>query len=119
MLPPANNLADADVRLIVPVPVTVRPVALAAVKPVVPASDQVPEPIASTLVPELPGTKLIPAALPLNVKLYPFASKVPLTSVRPNVPEVLVTKASCNVTDPPGVLIVNGCVNVLPALVIV
>ena len=30
-----------------------------------------------------------------------------------------VTKASCKVTEPPGVLIVNGCVNVLPALVIV
>ena len=56
---------------------------------------------------------------PVKEKLYPFASNVPLVRVKADDALLLLTKASCKVTDQPGVSIVNACVNVFPALVIV
>ena len=75
MLPPAKVLADADVRLIVPVPVTVRFVDVAADQGEVPAIVQVPEPIATVLV----VVALVATEAPeeFKVTLNPFASKVP------------------------------------------
>lgn len=121
MSPPAKVLADADVRLIVPVPVTVRLVDVLVFHPIEPvaepAIDQVPEPTAIVLTADVVLTKDEP--LPLKVRLYPFASTVPELSVTAPPLLLFVLKASCNVTEPLGVSIANACVNVLPALVIV
>ena len=74
MPPPAKVLADALVRLIMPVPVTVRFDEVPKLKAEPPASDvvHVPEPNAIVRANE-------PAALmpPFIVTLYPFALKVP------------------------------------------
>ena len=92
MPPPANVLADADVRLIVPVPVTVRPVAVAALQTVGdPAKVQVPAPMAAVRVFEFELLN-VPA---LNVTLYPFASKVPVVKIKA-APEKEMLKASCS-----------------------
>ncbi len=117
MPPPANVLADALVRLIVPVPVTVRLVDVAVFHPPVPAIVQVPEPMASVLVVEPEEATL--DALPDSVTLYPFASKVPVVTLM--VPAVVLEQlnASCNVNEPPGLFKSMPCVNVLPALVMV
>ena len=50
MPPPLKILVDAEVRLIVPVPVTVRFVAVAVFQPPVPAMVHVPEPMATVRV---------------------------------------------------------------------
>ncbi len=114
MPPPANVLADALVRLIVPVPVTVRLVEVLADHADVPAIVQVPEPIAIVLVVEtLVAT---PELAEVNDTLYPAASNVPAINAVFAEEQI---NASCNVTDPLGVLTLNPCVNVLPALVIV
>ena len=115
MLPPANVLVDELVRLIVPVPVTVRLVDVAAVQ--VPTNVQVPEPIPIVLV-LLLLADTAPEA-PDKVTLYVTALKVPAVIVSAEAEATFVIKASCKVTDPLGVLIVNNCVNVLLALVIV
>ena len=65
--PPANVLELALVRLIVPVPVTVRFVAVAALQPPVPAIVKVPEPIAIVLT-EAPEVET-PEAAPERVRL--------------------------------------------------
>ena len=83
----------------------------------VPPMDHVPEPIAMVRVLELLLEK--PPAAPDKETLYEEASNVPFVSVKTVDTDWLNVKASCNVTDPPGVLMVNVCVNVLPALVIV
>ena len=117
MPPPANVLADADVRLIVPVPVTVRLVAVLACQAVpLPAIVQVPEPIAIVLVFVL--LEDTAEDEPLRVTLYPFASNVPAVMLSALVVRLIVY-ASCSVTEPPGLFTVNGCVKVFPALVTV
>ena len=70
MPPPAKVLADADVRLIVPVPVTVRLVDGSASHIVVPlpAIVQVPEPTAMLLTLEV-SSALTPPVAPLMVTL--------------------------------------------------
>lgn len=100
MPPPAKVLADADVRLIVPAPVTVRFVDGAALKPPVPEIVQVPEPKASVLV-ELELLAMPPEA-PDTVTLYVDASKVPETWLMADDELKLTVKASCRVNDPPG-----------------
>jgi len=118
MPPPEKVLADADVRLIVPVPVTVRLVDVAVLQ-AAPAPEivHVPEPIAIVLVLELVLENVLE---PLDKEtLYEEASNVPLVTVKTPPTDWLKVKASCSVTDPPGVLIVNVFGNVLPALVIV
>ena len=78
MPPPAKVLADADVRLIVPVPVTVRFVDTPADHAVAaPEIVQVPEPIASVLTFVLLVLTKGPEPVPVNVTLYVAASKVP------------------------------------------
>ncbi len=74
MPPPLKVLADALVRLIVPVPVTVRFDEVLMLKAEPPASDvvHVPEPNAIVRANELAA--LMPPSI---VTLYPFASKVP------------------------------------------
>jgi len=116
MPPPANVLEDPLVRLIVPVPVTVRFDPL-TFHPPVPESVQVPELIASVLV-ALPWLATPPDA-PEIVTLYPFALKVPDIWLNAEDDPKLVFSASCSVTVPPGLSVVILCVNVLPALVIV
>ena len=77
MPPPTNVLADALVKLIVPVPVTVKFVAVTALNAVPDvAIDHVPEPIAIVLV-VVPETLYAAEPELLSVKLNPFASKVP------------------------------------------
>ena len=110
---PEKFFADALVRLIVPVPVIVVDVASGPPQGVVDPSDHVPEPISITFV--VAALETIPPAL--KVTLYTFALNVPEATVKPVVDELV--NASCNVTEPLGVLIVSGCVNVFPALVIV
>ena len=111
--PPAKILADPEVRVTVPVPVTVRLVEVAALHAVPdPAIVQVPEPTAMVLVFELLLDRTDDAPVKDMLKL--LALKVPLV-IRSVLP--LVEKASCSVTDPPGVTKVMGCVNVFPALV--
>ena len=111
MPPPANVLPEAPVRLMVPVPVTVRLVAVAQLQG-----------IAETLrvhVPEPTATVLVDVPVPMKLKevtLYPLASNVPADKVN-GADDALGVKASCSVTEPPGVLTVIGCVNDLPALV--
>ena len=75
MPPPANVLAEPEVRLIVPVPVTVRLVDVEALHGEVPAIVQVPEPTATVLA----VVVLVATEEPeeFNVTLNPFASKVP------------------------------------------
>ena len=102
----------------VPVPVTVRLVDVEAFHaPVVPAIDQVPEPTAIVLVP-VPDAFTPPKA-PDNVTLNVTALNVPCVRVNTPAKDWLATKLSCSVTDPLGVSMVNACVNVFPALVIV
>ena len=80
MPPPAKVLADALVRLIVPVPVIVRFVELGAFQTVPePAIVQVPEPTAIVRVPVPVLDK--PLAAPLNETLYTAASNVPCVIV--------------------------------------
>ena len=118
MPPPAKVLALALVRLMVPVPVTVRLVDVEALHaPVVPAIDQVPEPMAIVLV-SVPDAAT-EAAAPDKVTLNVAASNVPFVRVNTPAKDWLAANASCSVTDPPGVSMVNACVKVLPALVIV
>ena len=115
--PPANVLVDALVSLMVPVPVTVHPVD-GFVLHVEPAIVHTPEPTATVLVDDPPPAKTL--ELPDKVTFFPLASKVPAVNVSAVTPDKLVLNASTSVTDPPGVLMVNGCVNVAaPALVIV
>ena len=104
-------------RLIVPVPVTVRLVVVTVVHAVPPpAIVHVPEPTAIVRVFELLDDTADDE--PLSVTLYPLALKVP--AVMNRLDDVrLIVYASCSVTDPPGVLTVNGCVKVIPALVTV
>lgn len=117
MPPPAKVLAEAEVREMVPVPVTVRLVKVPVPHPLVPANVHVPDPIAMVLMFVL---LLLTPELPLlNVTLKVAASNVPLVIVKAFAPELLDTNASCNVTEPPGESIINCCINVLPALVIV
>jgi hypothetical protein len=116
MSPPAKVLAEDEVRLMVPVPVTVRLVEVAAFHAVLePASVHVPDPTAIVLVFEL--DELTAEDDPERVTLKVAASNVPF--VIRNALDKLVPKASCNVTDPFGVSIAKPCVNVAPALVIV
>ena len=97
----------------VPVPVTVKP-ALEALKGFPDtARVQVPDPIAKVLV-----------AVPAFVKNEPALDIVQLYTLASNVPDVsdkpwLIVIASCSVTDPLGLSMVNPCVKVLPALVMV
>ena len=115
MPPPAKVLAEAEVREIVPVPVTVRLVEVAADHAVpLPAIVIVPEPIASVLVCVPESTN--PVEAPEQLKLYPFISNVPDVSVKD---EPVQVSESCNVTEPVKLLSNRVCVNVLPALVIV
>ena len=83
MPPPAKVLAEAEVRLMVPVPVTVRLVEVAVFHPPVPAIVQVPEPIASVRVVALDAVKAVPA--PNNVTLYVLASNVPASNSKRSV----------------------------------
>jgi hypothetical protein len=88
MPPPAKVLADAEVRLMVPVPVTVRLVeVLVAQADVVPEIVHVPEPTAIVLVFEL--EEFTPAAAPDRVTLYVAASNVPRVIVNTSFPLVL------------------------------
>ena len=114
MPPPVNCLEDAEVKLIVPVPVTVVFAGTPTFQTVLlPANVQVPEPTAIVLdVAEFPKNA---AEAPVIEKLDVAALKVPEKTVK----LLLVEKASCNVTEPPGVVMANGCGNVFPALVIV
>ena len=120
MPPPAKVLADADVRLIVPVPVTVRFVEVAAAHAVELAAGivQVPEPTATVLARVLADKSTV-ALAPEKVTLYVAASNVPAFIRNAADTLTLVVNASCNVTEPEGDSIVNACVNVPPALVIV
>ena len=104
MPPPAKVLADADVRLIVPVPVMV--VDVFAVHPFVPATVHVPEPIA-TVFAVVVAVVLIPTVEPDMVTLYVPASNVPESILKALPFAFELAKASCKVTEPPGVLIVN------------
>ncbi len=120
MPPPANVLADADVRLIVPVPVTVRLVDVPQLHEIAldtPASVHVPEPISTVRVFEFEEVNRDEALE--SVKLYPAAENVPLFKLKGVEPLALEVKASPKDTDPLRVSIVNACVNVFPALVIV
>ena len=77
----------------------------------------VPEPTAMVLVFEF--DELTAEDDPERVTLKVAASNVPFVITNALEVDKLVPKASCNVTDPPGVSIVKPCVNVRPALVIV
>ena len=104
-------LAEPEVKLIVPVPVTVSPVEVALHTVPEPVRVHVPEPMAAVLV-------LVPLRLtPPVVILYEPASKVPVVIIN-DCPLAVNVAASCNVTDPDGVFIVIVCVNDFPALVI-
>ena len=118
MPPPVKVLADADVRLIVPVPVTVSPVEVAAFQPPELEIVQVPEPMFIDLIFVL-AEEIAPCVdAPDNVKLYPFASSVPVVIViAAAAPAELTVHASCKTTEPLGEFIVKNCGNVLPALV--
>ena len=105
MPPPSKVLADALVRLMVPVPVTVRLVEVAAFHPPVPDIANVPEPTAIVLVPVPDVATELDA--PDNVTLYPLASKVPVDTVIAPAAFLSQTKAFCNVTDPPGLSIIK------------
>ena len=90
-----------------PEPVTVRLVVVKVTHAdVVPEIDQVPEPTAIVLVLEF--DELTPEAAPDKVTLYVAASKVPAVITKAFAVELLVTKASCNVTEPLGVFIAIG-----------
>lgn len=118
MPPPAKVLAEAEVREIVPVPVTVRLVEVAVVHPPEFEIVQVPEPIAIVRMFEF--AEEIPPCVdaPDNVTLYPFASRVPAVIVNAGAaPAELIAQASCKTTEPFGEFIVKNCGNVLPALV--
>lgn len=109
MLPPAKVLAEADVRLMVPVPVkTVGTTEAEYVKP--PLNVTVLDPIARVL------DKFVCArAIEDMLKLKPFVPKTPkLCSTL-----LEEAKASWVVTEPVGLLTARRCVNVTPALVIV
>ena len=101
----------------VPVPVTVKLVEVEVSHPLVPANVHVPEPTAMVLVFALLLTMADAAAL--NVTLNVAASNVPEVIVSTVLEFWLNVRASCNVTDPPGLLIINFCATVMPALVIV
>ena len=106
MPPPAKVLADAEVRLMVPVPVTVRLVDVAVFHAVLePASVHVPDPTAMVLVFEL-DDETEPADI---VTLYVPASNIPSVIVKEVAADV---NASCKVNDPPGELIVMPPVKV-------
>ena len=99
-------------------PVTVRLVDVVVLQAVPePERVHVPEPIAIVLVLELLLISVLEP--PDKETLYEAASKVPLVTVKTPVTDWFKVKASCSVTDPPGVLIVNVFGKVLPALVIV
>ena len=118
MPPPVKVFAEAPVMLIVPVPVmeTFVPLVFHAAAPVA-AVVHVPEPIATVLT-SVPEEACILAEL-RNVTLYPFAFKVPEFNVIPD-DALLTVKLSCKVTEPDApTVMLNGCVNVMPALVIV
>ena len=101
MPPPAKVLADADMRLIVPVPVTVRLVEVVALKVVPePAKDHVPLPKPTVLCAVADIANVDDA--PLRVTLYTFALNVPIPTVNAPEPEALITSASCSVTTPDG-----------------
>ena len=122
MLPPAKVLADADVRLMVPVPVTVRFVDVAQFQIVAVLGARVHVPfIEIDLVFVFDESKLLePLFVDESVQLNPPSLKDPEVRTKaPDAEVLLFVNASCNVTDPPGVLIVIACVNVRPALVIV
>ena len=111
MPPPAKVLADAEVRLMVPVPVTVKFVE-EIFQPPFPAIVHVPEPTFMVLVFEL--ELLNDDVEPVIDTLYVPALKVPWVTVA-----VAEERASCNVTEPDGESTTICCVNVLPALVMV
>ena len=99
MPPPANVLADALVKLMVPVPVMVRFVDVLADQGEVPAIVQVPEPTAIVRAVATDVATVEDALLKVTLKL--FASNVPAIKVVVDDEQV---KASCNVTNPPGLL---------------
>jgi len=89
--PPENGFADALVKLIVPVPVTVVPVALEE-KPPVPAIVIVLDPIAKVFVPVPFKTKR--EVEPVVIRLNPFVFNVPVF-INTVLPEALLeVKAS-------------------------
>ena len=114
--PPTNVLAVAAVMEIMPVPVpavVVNPVGAALLNAVVVAAGQ-------TNVPPLNVRFFVPVAVVKEVPtvyVKPFKSNVPRVSVVAT--PVPVVSASCKVTEPLGVLIAIGCVNVFAELVIV
>ncbi len=97
-------MADAEVKLIVPVPVMVGLPVIVHV--LVPPIDHVPEPIAMVRVLELLLEK--PPVAPDKETLYEDASNVPLVSVKTVDTDWLKVKASCSVTEPDGDSIVNA-----------
>ena len=102
----------------VPVPVTVRLVDVEVFHALLePAIIQVPDPTAIVRV--LLLLEDTAALAPVKDTLYIPASNVPLVKVMASEELLFDEKASCRVTDPPGVSIVNGVVNTTPALVIV
>ena len=119
MLPPAKVLADAFVRLIVPVPVTVRFVDVAVFQAVpLPASVHVPEPeaIVRMFVFEEDTWLFTPDKVTLN----PFASNVPRVIDKATEVLELPVYASNSLTVPFGESIKTATVaKVTPALVIV
>ena len=109
MPPPAKVLADAFVRLIVPVPVTVRLVKVPADHAVGLAEGiiQVPEPTATVLASVLDDKSTV-ALTPEKVTLYVAALNVPAFIRNAADTFTSVVNASCNVTEPDGDSIVNA-----------
>ena len=107
--PPTKVLAEALVRLIVPVPVpavVVNPVGAALLKAVVPeaAMDKVPPLKVRFLVPV--AVRNVAAIVPDSVSVCPFRLSVPLVSVSTPATALVAVNASCSVTVPLGLLIV-------------
>lgn len=118
MPPPRKVLADPEVKLIVPVPVTVRLVttAVSQAKPD-PAIDHVPDP--TTIVRTFVLDELTTAVEPDKVTLNVEESKVPDVITNAVVESLVEVNASCNVTAPLGLSKLRFCENEMPALVIV
>ena len=101
-------------HLMVPLPVTVRLVDVVAVQGAVPDKVHTPVP-----------TAIVRTTLLLDDMFVAALEIVTFLLLASNVPDVIVNElaiemASVSVTDPLGVLIVNGCVNAAaPALVMV
>ena len=102
MPPPAKVLADAEVRLMVPVPVTVRFVEVAVHGFIALAIDHVPEPKERVLTKALEPASTPPADI---VTLYVAASNVPAIEYIAVDDPRFVTNASCSVIDPEGLFI--------------